>query len=339
MKPLKALLVGLGQIGCGYDIDVPFVPDKPQSGPFTYTHARALMCHPDVDFLGAIDPSTVARNTFSSVYNLPAFDDISGFLQHFNDAIVDLIVFAVPPSLQPSMVGRYLSILNPRILLLEKPLAVCNEDARFLYDMCSKKKNLLVAVNYIRRFLPSVLDCKSLLIQGQLGEFLHGSLVYGKGLLSNASHFVNLAEYWLGPLQLKSVLDIGPHAFGFDRESSIILNSECYAKSSIYVHSIGTSGLRAGELDLWFSNGRLLWSNDGGSIHIWGLDASPSSDTYCSLSARARVIASGLEHYQHLVLDNVLRHYSNPTHVPLQCDLDSGLTTLKLLNSVFHAYD
>ena len=42
MKRIKALLVGLGQIGCGYDLEQPFREDQLCSGPVTWTHARAL---------------------------------------------------------------------------------------------------------------------------------------------------------------------------------------------------------------------------------------------------------------------------------------------------------
>ena len=43
---------------------------------------------------------------------------------------------------------------------------------------------------------------------------------YGKGLLSNGSHFVNLAEAWLGLLIIGDVLEYGPAFAGFDQEAS-----------------------------------------------------------------------------------------------------------------------
>ena len=61
MTRIKALLVGLGQIGCGYDLEQPFRQDQPCSGPVTWTHARALACHPQVELLAAVDPSPQAR--------------------------------------------------------------------------------------------------------------------------------------------------------------------------------------------------------------------------------------------------------------------------------------
>ena len=64
-------------------------------------------------------------------------------------------------------------------------------------------------------------DLQSQLKAGYFGDLLHGRLVYGKGLLSNGSHFVNLAEAWLGPLSSGAVLDQGPALVGFDQEASL----------------------------------------------------------------------------------------------------------------------
>ena len=44
------LLVGLGQMGMGYDLNLD--PSK-----YIQSHSRALQIHPDFDFFGAVDIS------------------------------------------------------------------------------------------------------------------------------------------------------------------------------------------------------------------------------------------------------------------------------------------
>ena len=100
-----------------------------------------------------------------------------------------------------------LELITPRLLLLEKPLACDAEQGRALKATCDAHPEMNVAVNYIRRWLPAVQTWRKRLQAGQLGNFLHGNLTYGKGLLSNGSHFVNLAESWLGPLTVGRILD------------------------------------------------------------------------------------------------------------------------------------
>ena len=49
----------------------------------------------------------------------------------------------------------------------------------------------------------------------------------------------------------------------FDREASLELLANNPGHAPLQVRSVGTAGLRAGELDLWFESGRLSWLNNG----------------------------------------------------------------------------
>lgn len=337
MTRIKALLLGLGQISCGYDLDQPFRPDQPCSGPVTWTHARALSCHPQVELLAAVDPSPEARRRFSSVYSCPAFFDLEAYFQSQGSQQVDLVVVAVPPAFQPSLVDQLLERCSPRMLLLEKPVAINVEAAERLRQACNRHLKMVVAVNYIRRYLPVVLELQAQLKAGHLGELIHGRLVYGKGLLSNGSHFVNLAEAWLGPLRCDAVLEQGPGFAGFDQEASLALTASSHNDAVLYVHSIGGAGLRAGELDLWFSRGRLLWSNDGRSVQRWRLGNAAAGDSHRTLMSEPELFPTDIDHYQHYVLDNLVRHCQQPAEVPIHCEFNAGFETLQLLESALNA--
>ena len=138
MTRIKALLLGLGQIGCGYDLDQPFQPDQACSGAVTWTHARALACHPQVELVAAVDPSAQARARFSAVYSCPAFADLEAYFQGPGSQELDLVVVAVPPALQPSLVDQLLARCSPRMLLLEKPVAINVEAAERLRQACNR---------------------------------------------------------------------------------------------------------------------------------------------------------------------------------------------------------
>ena len=53
----KCLVIGLGQIGMGYDLDC-----DPNTS--VYSHARAISLHPDFELVGAVDLSQLLRSTF-----------------------------------------------------------------------------------------------------------------------------------------------------------------------------------------------------------------------------------------------------------------------------------
>ena len=224
-----------------------------------------------MELVAAVDPSAQARARFSAVYSCPAFADLEEYFQGPGSHELDLVVVAVPPALQPSLVDQLLARCSPRMLLLEKPVAINVEAAERLQQACNRHPNLVVAVNYIRRYLPVVLELQSQLKAGHLGELLHGRLVYGKGLLSNGSHFVNLAEAWLGPLRSGAVLSKVLALLVLITRLRSRSRRPATTMQCLHVQSIGGAGLRAGELDLWFSQGRLLWSNDGRSVQWWRL--------------------------------------------------------------------
>lgn len=331
MTRFRVLLVGLGQIGCGYDAALPFALDQPRSSAQTLTHARALACHPGFALEAGVDPSPEARQRFTRLYGAPAYPDLATWRAACSDASPELVVIAVGPNLQPALVENLLNLTHPLLILLEKPVACDLQQARALQGVCERHPQLQVAVNYIRRWLPSVQAWRHRLQSGELGRLLHGQLTYGKGLLSNGSHFVNLAEAWLGPLRLGRVHDRGMPCLDFDRELSLELLVADHGQSLLHVHSVGAAGLRAAELDLWFEGGRLCWPDHGRAIAFWPRREPAQGDSHCPLAAAPELVPTGMDHYQLEVVEALHRHLCDPGASPLQCDLRDGLLTLYTL--------
>ena len=331
MRRLRALLVGLGQIGCGYDADLPFRWDQPRSSPRTLSHARALACHPGYELMAGVDPDPTARERFSRLYHCPAYTSLASWRAACTALDPELVVIAVAPQLQPGLVDALLGLAAPRLLLLEKPVAATVEQARALQRRCAEQPGLVVAVNYIRRYLPAVQAWQQRLQAGELGRLLHGQIIYGKGLLSNGSHFVNLAEARLGPLSAGRLLDPGPFCFGFDREASLELIAEAHGDARLLVRSVGSGGLRAGELDLWFEGGRLCWCNNGLAIAAWSRQQARNGGSHASLAVQPVLTPTGLEHYQHEVLEALVHQGLVNQEARLQCPLSEGVRTLETL--------
>lgn len=331
MTRFKALLVGLGQIGSGYDADLPFVQDQPRSSARTLTHARALACHPGFSLEAGVDPNPEARNRFNQLYRAPAYADLSSWFASSPDSSPDLVVIAVAPQLQPAVVVSLLDLIQPRALLLEKPMASCLQQAETLQAVCDGYPQMSVAVNYIRRWLPAVQAWRRRIEAGDLGRLLHGSLTYGKGLLSNGSHFVNLADAWLGPLALGRVMDRGQPCLGFDRETSLELLAADHDQAPLQVRSIGAAGLRSGELDLWFEQGRICWPDHGRAIAFWPRSEPAQGDTHSPLSSDPQLYSTGLDHYQLEVVEALYRHLRDPIVSPLFCECADALRTLQIL--------
>lgn len=337
MTRYRAVLIGLGQIGCGYDLLESFQWDVPFSSESTYTHARALACHPSINFIAGIDSDVRARDRFSSIYHIPSFANLADFIYDNPNLSIDIAIVAVPPTLQPQVVESLLDLITPRLLLLEKPLATDSSSLNRLFHVIKASSSTHIAVNYVRRYLPAVLQLQAQIASGKYGNLLHARLIYGKGLLSNASHFINLAESWVGPLIHKQTHTLGSPIAGFDSEASITLSSEIYPDALFHISSVGSSYIRAGELDLWFSAGRILWNNDGKHISLWHLGTPFAEDTHRPLVDQPILIDTGIKHYQYYVVHNLVSHLLYGDSNPINCDFQSGMHTLQLLNSSLNA--
>lgn len=335
MKKWRAVLVGLGQIGCGYDLSSSYTLDLPRSGKSTLTHARALACHPLIDFCAAIDISPHSRMRFSECYQVPTFDSIERFASSSLGQDVDIAVIAVHPSIQSSLYAKLVSLATLKLILLEKPVASSLKQADYLKQIHQDFPKVKLAVNYIRRYLPTVSDVRSRILSGEFGRFIYGNLTYGKGILTNGSHFVNLAEFFLGSLhQVGTCIRTLPFD-SFDYEANLTLTACQYPNSCLNIFSLGNHALRAGELDLWFSRGRVQWENSGRHIRVWNTKPISKTDPYFSLVNAPFLLDTEIDHYQHFVIDNLIHHLQNP-HVPLKCTFLDGLKTFNLLESILH---
>ena len=204
MTRIKALLLGLGQIGCGYDLDQPFQPDQACSGAVTWTHARALACHAQVELVAAVDPSAQARERFSAVYSCPAFADLEEYFQ--GPGHMSLIWWWW-------LCRRPFSRRWWTNCWRDAALACCcwRSLSRSTLKRLSACVRLATATPiWCGGELHPALFTRGLELQSQLkaGPRRAAARSPGvrQGLLSNGSHFVNLAEAWLGPLRSGAVL-------------------------------------------------------------------------------------------------------------------------------------
>ena len=67
---IQCLLIGLGQIGMGYDLNLD--PAR-----FVYSHTRAFSAHQAFELSGAVDQSEPQRLLFERHYKRPAFLNLS----------------------------------------------------------------------------------------------------------------------------------------------------------------------------------------------------------------------------------------------------------------------
>ena len=288
---LGVIIIGLGQIGMGYDLGLP-------ADVYVMSHARAFHNHPDFTLLGGVDVNADRRSLFEHVYGCKAFVDEDTALKFLKP---DVVVISVPTELHLNAVKSVFNACKPRAILCEKPLAYELEDARQINELCIENKCQLL-VNYLRRADPGVLEVKARLDNGVITTPLKGVSWYSKGLFNNGSHFVDLLTFWLGPIKSFKITRPGRKWAGVDPEPDFSVN---FSRGEIYFIAADEDNYSHYSIELIAPSGRLRYERGGEYISWQSAVKNPHLQGYTSLCVEEEVIPNNLLQIQGCVANQL----------------------------------
>ena len=311
----KVLLIGLGQVGMGYDFDTvdPGVVS---------THAKAFASHPDFELSGGIDPDAAACARFHQRYGGWAGGDLAEGLRTVNP---DVVVVAAPTQHHADAVRLALRYARPRLILCEKPRSYSLEAARTMVAAC-REAGCLLYVNYLRRVEPGVLEVKRRLRNGTIATPVKGVLWYTKGLLHNGSHFGNLLEFWLGPVEKFSIINAGRAWGEEDFEADVRVK---YAAGDVTFLAAREEHFSHYEIQLVAPNGCLRYEQGGAKILWQAAEQDSDFPEYTVLSLPGEKIATNGARLQWLVTDQLSACLRGQTSS--LCNGEDALRTLESL--------
>jgi len=195
--PYRAIVIGLGQIGQGYDYNK-------DNSLFLTTHASAYQYHSLFELVGGVDLNPKNCQLFEEKYQRPTFNTVAAAMDALNPVVASV---ATPTDCH---LETFTSLLpySLRAVVLEKPIAGDIVQARQLTEL-AKDHSIAVLVNYVRRYEPGTQELRKMISSGLIGDVYKGIVYYGKGFLNNGSHFVDLLTYLLGPPALISIVNSG----------------------------------------------------------------------------------------------------------------------------------
>ena len=287
----KCLVIGLGQIGMGYDLE-----HDPSVA--VYSHARAISLHSDFELVGGVDSSLLQRSTFEKHYASPAFDNISEALLQLQPSVV---IIASPSESHAAVLDEVLSQIKPKIILCEKPLAYDLADASKMVDACDSS-GVSLYVNYPRRADPGVIEVKRRIENNEISAPIKSVVWYSKGFLNNGSHFFNLIEFWLGNFIRFNLIDAGRLWDKVDPEPDVVVEFE---RGTVTFISAWEEAFSHYTLELLSQSGRLRYEQGGVSIAWQSVQSDPNFSGYKILNAEPEMIANGMNRYQWHVFDQL----------------------------------
>lgn len=315
VEKVSVLVVGLGQIGMEYDLQLDPVS-------YVYSHARAFAQHPAFELAAGVDPDAQRRARFTSSYGRPAYASLSDALAQHRPSLVAL---ALPTELHAPMVREVLRTPAVRRILCEKPLAYDVNEARSIVESCAAH-GVALYVNYMRRADSGVIDIKRRLDSGAIGAPVKAVVWYSKGFLHNGSHFFSLLDYWLGPMQRWQVLSHGRSLGSGDAEPDVEVQ---FARGTALFLAAWEEAYSHYTVELVTPTGRLRYEQGGALIHWQGVAHDPQLQRYRRLAAAPEVIQSGMARYQLNVATQLARACAGE-----QAELCTGADALRTLTDM-----
>lgn len=308
------MIVGCGNIAGGLD------SSRVASVSLPITHAKAYKMDEYFDLVACVDPDLQKRLKFQKDWSLDyGFSSIQELRSiPFS---VDVISICSPTHLHTEHLEVALS-LNPKLVFCEKPLGSDIEVLKEILDRY-KKQGIHLAVNYSRRFDNSVINFKSSIDSGEYGILRGINGWYGKGLLNNGSHMLDLLIYLLGNVNIKYV---GDACYDFSEEDPsyplfLITDNEI----SIALSCGNSNDFSLFELEFIFSTARIKMLNGGRN---WSIEHVITDQTFAGYKhlGPATVSEGGLIHSFQNALNNI--------HDCLSDDVDLKSTGVDALNVV-----
>lgn len=316
-KPFSTLIIGLGNIGLGYDLNSR--PDQ------ILTHTKACMAHKSFDLVAGVDPDPQRRQQFTLFSQKEAFESLTQAPYLPGD--IDLVIISTPTSVRMALVAEAIA-LKPKALLVEKPLASSVAEAEQIIDLC-QQHGIQLAVNYFRDFNQKINQAIDFAKKNGCESLRAGACFYSGGLLNNASHFLSLLLHWFGPHShvTASRRSACPDS-GANAAFSIVLAGEADVTFSpvLAKYSIG-------ELDLLFDNGRVTFKNYGEDVRFYKAVPDPYFPGYARLAlAETQPERPDLQRYQYDVLEALSQGIGHANAAPWNAGI--ALTALTICEEV-----
>jgi len=198
----ETLIIGCGNIAGGFDEG-----REPDAPPFT--HAGAYRQHPAFSVAACVEPDTQRRAAFQSHWGVAEGAASVGALGAAPGRFA-VISICSPTEWHAAQIDAALA-LRPRLIFCEKPLSKSLAETEELVRRCAAA-GVLLAVNYTRRWDPRLVAFADELRRGEWGALRSVSATYGKGIVHNGSHMIDLLALLLGELDL---LSAGHPSFDF----------------------------------------------------------------------------------------------------------------------------
>jgi predicted dehydrogenase len=305
----KAAVIGAGMIGAKMDTPGAFPPQ---------THAGGYAAHDGFELVALCDPHTPPglKNWGCQVYH-----SSSKMLKAHHP---DIVSVAVPVAEQPALLQQ-LADFGVKAVIAEKPFAPDLETGKALASLFAQREIPLI-VNYSRRFVPLYSYLKQ---RFETEQVLTTTIKYGKGLMNNGSHAIDILRFLFG-----DCLDTQPLAARNDNSEmdpsyAVFMR---FARSPItFLEPLDDRLFTHFEIDIVTDMGRWQINNDHRDCHSWIIEDNTGIPPGRRIREQ-RVIPTGHERAILNLLDNAKAVLDG--HAAPLCRAEDAVQVQEIIESI-----
>jgi len=308
-------IIGAGRIGA--------LLDHPKS-PHVLTHAHGYSICEDFEIAGFVDSDLEKAKAASLCWGGQAFDRVEKL---FQERSIDVVSVCVPDELHYDVMLT-LAQQPMKFIFLEKPAVKSTAEADIVGPIY-KRLPVRVLVNYTRRFVPEIRRIAQAIMAGEFGTFVTGIGYYGKGLLHNGSHMVDLLHFLLGDVaEIKTIDEIADF---YEDDPSVSALLTLSNGGSFLLQHVDCRKFDTFEVDLTFEKKRIRICELGTVIEEYSVRENAIFKGYRTLSKSAEY---STEHRR--AMSYAVANIRNNLQLdePLACTLTESFDTIDTCSKI-----
>jgi len=278
----NSAIIGLGNIAWKLDED----PLRE----VIWTHAKAYSLYKNTNLIAAYDINIESDNIINFHKKYPNVKLYNSLELMFINNNIDIVSICSPTSTHHNILCE-LSKYPIKAIFCEKP---CGYDIQV--EELYKRKNIIIAINYMRRWDDKYKEIKNIIDSKELGELKSIVSYTSTALWMSASHMIDLINWFGGGnFQIKGSFknDYIREIEGFADYGGVFYFYNKNIDGFLYAHC-DNKNKHQFEIQLQFTNGKIICSNDGRDITVYDYKKSRNISNYEEMQYK-RTINSGNE--------------------------------------------
>lgn len=301
----KVVIIGAGNIASRFD--------EPKDEA-VLTHAHAIVKNKSFILKGFYDENYKRAREAAKKWGGKAYNSIEAALEEAE------VIFCCVSDNYHGKVLKYISEYNPRLVVAEKPLAVSMDEAEEIKQIY--ENNIPLLLNYSRRFIKEFQNLKTEI--ENYGTFVRGTGYYGKGIVHNGSHMIDLLNFLFGDIKVDKVLPYQNFDFKGDYSTDVIINIQ---NNPFYMVAVDCRVATIFEMDLLFEKARVRILDGGNSIETYAIE---DSEIYAGYK-NYKLLSTQKVNYSE-AMEGLLKNVEGflERDERLLCDLTDGIKVLNI---------